>query len=121
MAYPELTDRTMTNDMMPPYSASVFWAHGMLERAADEVADFRILELPIEEADDTQSMLEKYAELTEILNGFKDDTFNDWCKKMNEEASGYVDDFVVKRPDPETININFNAEVISCLELIEPH
>jgi len=101
----------MTSDMMPPHSASVFWAAGMIERAADEIADFKLLELPIEEAEDTQIMFEKAAELTEILNKFKDQTFEDWCAKMKSEAPTYLDEPIITRPDPSTVNVNFNAEV----------
>ncbi len=111
MAYGDLEERTMTNDMMPPYSASVFWALGMLERAEEEVAEFRMLELPIEEADDTVIMLEKFAELTDVLNTFKEDTFLEWTDRMRNEASTYVEENIIVRPDPSTIVVNFNAEV----------
>lgn len=95
---------------MPPHSASVYWAKGMLERAQKHIDEFKYLELPIEGNDDVKLIFEKGEELNEIIKDFMGDTYKEWSDLMKDEAGTYLEENVIRR-DGDQIVVSFNTEV----------
>lgn len=97
---------------MPPHSASISWLAGMIERANEEVENFKFLELPIQESEEAQRMLKKADELITILTQYKDKTNEDWKALMEKDACDYLEEYIVRREDLSTISISFSNEVL---------
>jgi len=83
----------------------------MLDRATEEVEQFKYLELPVEGSEEAQGMLAIYEELKQVLTTCKDQTYASWKAKMDKEGSEYLEEFIIKREDASSIFVNFSVEV----------
>lgn len=112
LAYDDPADRREVCRTMPPYSASVHWARNMLSRIQEPVDQFKSLDLPVANGPEAKRMLEKYEDLSELLNEFIDKTYMDWQEKVKDKVLEYLNQHLITREHERSIVINFNTEVI---------
>lgn len=76
------------------------------------MAQFRSLELTVEDKESLELLNDKFTELVEILQRLQDDSYQEWKATVEAQAGGWLKEhlFGAEKEDGSLV-VNFNHEV----------
>ncbi|XP_030063865.1 dynein axonemal heavy chain 9 [Microcaecilia unicolor] len=105
---------------MPPVGGGLSWAQQLQERIQIPFSNFRHISHPCMESVEGKRMIQKYEEMMELLEKYKQKLYEEWSHSVSEKSQYNITQPLIQRDNlTKNIAVNFNPQLVSVLREVK--
>ncbi|XP_069510616.1 dynein axonemal heavy chain 9 [Ambystoma mexicanum] len=110
----------LVNKNMPLVAGGLCWAQELRDRIQIPYSNFRHISHPCLQSAEGKRMIQKYEEMIELLEKYKEKRYEEWSHTVSEKAQYNLSQPLIKRDtDSKLITVNFNPQLVSVLREVK--